>query len=126
MFEDSPYVPDNHIGTAPDYAQAVAKGENHWMFVAGQNLTHRPGSAPTPLFFENALAPTWPPIWQETWLPNSNQGRTLNGKILAAFTVGSVHWVKLVKTAQGLTLPESAYPAEWKTHPPRILDVEDN
>lgn len=121
----SPYVPDNHIGAAPDYVQAVAKGENHWMIVAGQNLTHRPGSAPTPLFFENALAPTWPPIWQETWLPNSNRGRTLDGKILVAYADGSVHWVKLVKTPQGLTLPESAYPAEWKIHPPRILDVED-
>lgn len=122
---DSPYVPDNHIGVAPDYAQAVARGENHWMLVAGQKLPHRPGSAPIPLFFENALAPTWPPIWQETWLPNSNRGRTLDGKIIVTYTDGSVHWVKLVKTPQGLTLPESAYPAEWKIHPPRILDVED-
>ena len=56
----SPYEPDNIIGEAPDYEDALQAGENHWAMTKG--LTSQ-SAKDTPLIFENPALSSWPPFW---------------------------------------------------------------
>jgi len=56
----SPFVHDNDVGLAPDFAKAVGQGENHWMVMDGLK-DNSPENMP--VVFENALQATWPPVW---------------------------------------------------------------
>lgn len=118
----SPYTGDKKIGAAPDFAEAAGAGENHWMLVGGLTLK-APGT--TPFFFENAVAPTWPPVWKDGWFITRERGRSWHGQVMVYRMDGSLGLELLQASPQGLTLPASAYPEAWQSRPPRILDVED-
>lgn len=89
----SPYHPDNNIGDAPDYVEALRPGENHWAMTRG--LTERaPGD--TPLVFENPLHASWPPYWDATFSWTSKSGRAWpSGSIIVGRNDGSVGSQKL-------------------------------
>lgn len=119
----SPFVPDNRIGTAPEFAEAVGKGENHWMLFGGLNFKNMSGD--TPMLIENAATATWPPVWRKGWTMPEVRGRTWRGKIIMVRMDMSQTSVTLEETEKGLVLPASAYPEPWQAKPPKILDVED-
>ena len=48
----SPFLPDGNVGQAPDFAEAVGPGENHWMLVDGLN---EKSEGMLPVVFENAV-----------------------------------------------------------------------
>ena len=120
----SPYVPDNELGTPPDYSQALEAGENHWAMTKG--LTD---SAPgdTPLVFENPAVKSWPPLWDTRLQGVAQPGRVWKGgKIIVGRADGSVNTEKLSDASpmaslapvkDGKNLFEMAGPQE-------ILDVE--
>ncbi|TDU68066.1 hypothetical protein EI77_03183 [Prosthecobacter fusiformis] len=125
-------LPDKNFGAAPDYAQALMPGENHWMFTAGLSAT-----APShyPLVMEDAVTSTWPPQWSPSsksffsFAPPKNRpsgSAWKDGSILAAFNDGSVQPVKLTLKNGILSLPKSVLKPEGKTPLPelKILDVE--
>jgi hypothetical protein len=90
----SRYVPDGDVGKAPDFAEAVRPGENHWMVVNG--LTDS-SPALTPLVFENALEASWPPYWDGSAYGKVRQrGQTWKkGKIILGLNDNSVSVEKL-------------------------------
>ncbi len=84
----SPYLPDNDLGEAPNYAEAVESGENHWMMVNG--LTSSSGGA-IPLIFENALDTNTNPQWDGAAAGQTLRGRTWsNGRVIICTGDGSV------------------------------------
>ena len=109
----SPFNGDNNIGTAPDYTEAVAPNENHWMLVAGLNEKSDPGA---PIVFENALSTTLPLTWDTANAGKPVRGRTWRGgKIVVGLNDNSVSVIKLSKKPTPvLNLPPGT----------RILDIE--
>ncbi|WP_176159626.1 hypothetical protein [Prosthecobacter debontii] len=118
----SPYLADGDLGVEPDFAQAVGPGENHWMLVGHLKMN---SAGNTPLFFENALSPNWPLQWRDGWNMPEIRGRTWRGTVLVYHMDGSMNAVRLDQGREGLVLPDSAFPFQWRTKAPKILDVED-
>ena len=120
----SPYVPDNNLGEAPDYRQALEPGENHWAMTKG--LTNK-ADGNTPLVFENPAVKSWPPLWDTRLQGVAQPGRVWKGnKIIVGCADGSVNIEKLKEGEQltslapvkdGKNLFELAGPHE-------VLDVE--
>lgn len=111
----SPFVPDNKIGEAPLFSQAVAPGENHWMLLRDQTDT---SFGNTPLLIENALTTTWPPRWDMTAQGEPKPGRVWkNGQIIIGWNDGSVQICKLLPdgTLDGAS-PEARGPQAWADH----------
>ena len=54
------YTPNNDIGQAPSYGNALMPGENHWAMTSGQTDT---SVGSMPLVFENPATNSWPPVW---------------------------------------------------------------
>jgi hypothetical protein len=131
----SRFMGDKNLGEAPDYAQALEAGENHWMMIANQSNTT---PAHYPVLLENGADVSWPP----RWLPETSyvarrfaewtgehppRGRSWEkGTILVGFNDASIQTVKLELQDGLLALPESVLKPEGKEPLPelRILDVE--
>lgn len=89
----SKYVPDNNIGEAPQFAQALEAGENHWAMTAG--VTKDSGVF-TPVIFENPDVAIWPPWWNADAASKAAKGRTWrNAKIIVGFHDSSVQAIQL-------------------------------
>ena len=120
----SPYVPDNNLGDAPDYRQALEHGENHWAMTKG--VTDK-ADGNTPLVFENPAVKSWPPLWDTRLQGVAKPGRVWTGnKIVVGRADGSVYveklkdgepLVSLAPVKDGKNLFELAGPHE-------VLDVE--
>lgn len=122
----SPFIVDNDIGVAPNYAQALEAGENHWAMVKGLTLNT---DGKIPLIFENPKVATWPPQWDVKTPGQDKRGRMWrDATVLVARCDGSVKMERLAvgesSTAtlkavkDGKNIFELAGPHE-------ILDVED-
>ncbi len=121
--KQSPFQPDGYIGQAPEFLEAVAAGENHWMMIAGQNIK---SGGTRPLVFENALKPVWP----LAWLPHHylQRGRTWrNGKIIIGRNDGSVNVETLEKHSGELRLSDSTLKAFGMPSLTdiKVLDIEE-
>ncbi|WP_395745539.1 type II secretion system protein [Prosthecobacter sp.] len=82
------YNPDNNIGRAPDYGNALMPGENHWSLTAGQKDT---SVGSMPLVFENPASIAWPPQWNADVAGQIQPGRTWPGsQIIIGRNDGSV------------------------------------
>ncbi|MFZ2276719.1 MAG: type II secretion system protein [Prosthecobacter sp.] len=82
------YNPDNNIGKAPSYGNALMPGENHWALTSGQTDT-TVGSMP--LVFENPATNSWPPVWNADVAGQIQPGRTWpGGQIIIGRNAGSV------------------------------------
>jgi hypothetical protein len=92
----SRYNPDNNIGTAPVFAQALTPGENHWAMTQGlQNSS----SSQTPLVFEAPAEASWPPKWDADAGGRPMRGRAWpGGKIVIGRNDGSVETMRLEST----------------------------
>jgi hypothetical protein len=90
----SPFVHDNDVGLAPDFAKAVGQGENHWMVMDGLK-----DNSPEfmPVVFENALQATWPPVWDGSpYEETRKRGQTWKkSKIVIGYNDSSVSLEKL-------------------------------
>lgn len=85
----SPYVPDNNIGIAPDFKEALKPGENHWAMTKGLSDE---SSGNAPLVFENPAVASWPPYWDASVNGASKPGRAWRtGKIIIGRNDGSVN-----------------------------------
>ncbi len=117
------FVPDGKIGTAPDFKEAVKRGENHWALVAGQ-ATGTTGNFP--LIFENALDASWPPKWNAGSAGQLRRGRVWRGnKIIVGHNDNTINVEKLVEFQDGLSLPELVVPGKASGIPElKVLDVE--
>ncbi len=82
------YNPDNNIGQAPNYGQALMPGENHWAMTANQTDAT---FGNMPVVFENPSSPSWPPLWNADVAGQIAPGRTWpGGKIIIGLNDGSV------------------------------------
>jgi len=82
------YNPDNNIGKAPDYRNALMPGENHWAMTSGQTDTT---TGSMPLVFENPVTNSWPPVWNAGVAGQIQPGRTWPGsQIIIGRNDGSV------------------------------------
>jgi hypothetical protein len=89
----SPFRPDGKIGRAPDFAEAVKAGENHWAMTKG--ITEADPDK-TPLIFENPSEATWPPKWNADLTGKMQPGRVWKGgRIIVGFKDGSVEVLHL-------------------------------
>ncbi len=96
----SPYLGDNNVGTAPDYAEALEPGENHWAMTRGLK-DDSPGDCP--LVFENPAQATWPPRWDGEHAGQAYPGRAWKGdKIIVGNNDGSVTVGKLIRDGNPL------------------------
>lgn len=94
----SPYQPDNSIGEAPQFSEALMAGENHWVLTQGQTDS---SSAVMPLVFENPVAIGWPPTWNADIAGQLQRGRTWRGgKIIIGLNDNSVS-VERLEAARG-------------------------
>ena len=85
---NSPYEPDNLIGSPPEFKQALEAGENHWAMTKGLSDS-ADGNAP--LIFENPVEASWPPMWNCNEAGKKVPGRSWrSGKIIVARNDGSV------------------------------------
>jgi type II secretory pathway pseudopilin PulG len=90
----SEFIPDNEIGSAPDFMKTLSSGECHWMLVKGQSDE---SSGNMPLVFENTLDVSWPPRWDGS----APEGRRKRGQawrvrgIIIGRNDGSVQMEKL-------------------------------
>lgn len=102
----SPFVGDNNIGTAPDFAEALKARENHWAMTKG--LTDS-ANGNAPLIFEHAnVGGAWPPMWNCEVAGKSVEGRAWkSGKIIIARNDGSVMAEQLEST-RGTDVPLKA------------------
>ncbi|MBB5031265.1 type II secretion system protein [Prosthecobacter vanneervenii] len=97
------YTPDNSLGAAPDFRQALTPGENHWALTAGQTDT---AVGSMPLVFENPASPGWPPQWNANMAGQIAPGRTWpGGKIIIGRNDGSVS-VETLSDAKGMVGPK--------------------
>jgi len=82
------YNPDNNIGKAPDYGNALMPGENHWAMTGFQNDA---AVGSMPLVFENPSTTSWPPLWNADVAGRIEPGRTWpGGQIIIGRNDGSV------------------------------------
>lgn len=89
----SRFVPDGHIGSAPDFRQALEPGECHWIL-----LKHQKDSSPgnVPVVVENALETGWPPRWDVSDQAGNRKGRARGERrIIIGRNDGSVAVEKL-------------------------------
>ena len=93
----SPYEPDNNIGEAPNYEEALKAGENHWAMVKGLSDS---ASGNAPLVFENPTSGGgWPPMWNCNVAGQKKEGRAWkSGKIIIGRNDGSVNGETLEAT----------------------------
>lgn len=121
----SPFTPDNNIGTAPDFTEALKPGECHWMMTAGLNELM---DGNIPFVFENTLYPD-PPLRWRTDDAKPSRGRSWNrhqiviGRLDGSATVFDLKPDGTAITSEGphhskqthLNLPQ----------PFKILDIEE-
>ncbi len=82
------YNPDNDIGRAPGYDNALMAGENHWAMTGFQNDTT---VSSMPIVFENPSSTSWPPLWNADVAGQIQPGRTWPGsQIIIGRNDGSV------------------------------------
>lgn len=82
------YTPNNDIGQAPNYANALLPGENHWAMTGNQTDTT---VGNMPIVFENPVSISWPPLWNADAAGQIVPGRTWpGGKIIIGRNDGSV------------------------------------
>ncbi len=82
------YNPDNNIGNAPGYSNALMPGENHWAMTGGKMDT---AVGSMPLVFENPATTDWPPRWNADVAGQIQPGRTWPGsQIIIGRNDGSV------------------------------------
>jgi prepilin-type N-terminal cleavage/methylation domain-containing protein len=94
----SKYIPDNNIGEAPEYSEALESNENHWAMTKG--LTDSSSSV-TPVVFENPKDAAWPPKWDADAAGKKMKGRAWRGgKIIVGFNDSSVQTIPL-ESAKG-------------------------
>ncbi len=80
--------PDNNIGQAPNYGNALMPGENHWAMTGNQTDTTQGNM---PIVFENPTSVSWPPLWNADVAGQIQPGRTWpGGKIIIGRNDGSV------------------------------------
>jgi prepilin-type N-terminal cleavage/methylation domain-containing protein len=80
--------PDNNIGQAPNYGNALMPGENHWAMTGNQTDTT---VGNMPIVFENPVSISWPPLWNADVAGQIQPGRTWpGGKIIIGRNDGSV------------------------------------
>jgi type II secretory pathway pseudopilin PulG len=86
---NSPYQGDNNIGTPPNFAQALERGENAWCLTKGLSDS---ASGNAPLIFEAPTEPaSWPPMWNADAAGQKVPGRAWkSGKIIIGRNDGSV------------------------------------
>lgn len=117
----SRFMPDKHIGVAPDYDQALIAGENHWAMSAGLRLTK--SRVRLPLIFENPVDATWPPRWRADSIGKPLPGRAnYGGKVIVGFNDGGAELVELQQIGDRMHLPLHIY-ALHKKSPLPILKV---
>jgi prepilin-type N-terminal cleavage/methylation domain-containing protein len=99
----SPYEPDNNIGEAPDYDEALKAGENHWALTKGLSDS---SSGNAPLVFENPVGgASWPPMWNCNAAGQKKEGRAWkSGKIIVGRNDGSVAGEQL-ESVKGDSVP---------------------
>jgi hypothetical protein len=95
----SPYVPDGNIGTAPEFAQALEAGENHWAMTAGLGAS---ASGEIPAIYENPAVAAWPPKWNARAVGKSVPGRTWSHGVIVGFNDTSVD-VRELESSEGTT-----------------------
>ena len=92
---ESPFTQDGIIGTAPDFAQALQTGENHWAMTKG--LTDA-SSGNCPLVFENPALASWPPRWDGRLVGVAKPGRVWKSdRVIVGRNDGSVGWEQLTR-----------------------------
>ena len=97
---NSPYVGDNNVGKAPEYAQALQARENHWAMTKG--LTDA-SDGDCPLVFENPAVASWPPLWDSRLVDVAQPGRIWKGgRIVVGRNDGSVQTEKLAMVGNPL------------------------
>lgn len=85
--------PDNNIGEAPDFNEAVEEGENHWAMT--KELTDS-SKAMTPLVMEAPESTGWPPMWNADAAGKKTKGRAWKGgKVIVGFCDSSVQPIDL-------------------------------
>ena len=102
--KSSKYFPDNNIGEAPEYTEALQAGENHWAMTKG--LTDS-SPALMPVVFENPVATGWPPQWNADAAGKKVKGRAWRGgKIIVGFNDSSVQAIQLEAAKGGSVGPK--------------------
>lgn len=87
------YFPDNQVGDAPEFKEALEAFENHWAMTKGVTDKSNPKM---PLVFENPVSGGWPPAWNCDAAGRKEKGRAWRGgKIIVGFNDGSVETIKL-------------------------------
>ncbi len=82
------YTPNNDIGQAPNYGNALMPGENHWAMTGNQTDTT---VGNMPIVYENPVSISWPPLWNADVAGQIAPGRTWpGGKIIIGRNDGSV------------------------------------
>ena len=101
---NSPYLGDNNVGNAPEYAQALQARENHWAMTKGL-ADDSPGNSP--LLFENPALASWPPRWDSRLIDVPKPGRIWKGgRIVIGRNDGSVQSERLSKSERPLVTLE--------------------
>ncbi len=101
----SMFIPDNNIGTAPSFDQALQANENHWALTQGQTTS---SNGIMPLVFENPLAPSWPPHWNCDAAGQPKPGRAWRGgKIIIGRNDNSVNVESLASKKGGSVGPKA-------------------
>ncbi|OAI56997.1 hypothetical protein AYO49_00315 [Verrucomicrobiaceae bacterium SCGC AG-212-N21] len=119
----SRYTPDGLIGAAPEYADAVTPGENHWAMTKGLDDSS-PGGIP--LVFENPADATWSPTWNPDMAGRNVKGRTWSGgKVIIGTNDTSVELMKLT-SPKGTRVPLKPYGVEGKNLFEQYLDNPDD
>lgn len=102
----SKYTPDSNIGGAPDFAEALEAGENHWTMTKGVTAISNPK---TPLVFENPIVASWPPKWNCDAAGKREKGRAWRGgKIIVGFKDGTAEIIRLESAKGSSVLPARA------------------
>ena len=123
--KSSKFVPDNNVGEAPQFAQALEAGENHWAMTAG--VTKDSGEL-TPVVFENPAVASWPPLWNADAASKAAKGRTWRkAKIIVSFHDSSVQAIQLNPKIGPAVGPERAADGKdifTRTSPSmKVLDI---
>jgi hypothetical protein len=127
---NSPFLPDGNIGSAPDFAQAVQPGENHWAMTKGLEDNSSGG---IPLVYENPAEFAGEPLWNADAAGQRVKGRAWTGaKIIVGTLDTSVELMKLASLT-GTRVRQKALGSEGKNiftqytqePPPVILQMLD-
>jgi hypothetical protein len=123
---ESMFVPDKNIGKAPDFADAVKAGENHWAMTA--DLTDS-SSGSTPLIYENPTKAEWPAKWNPSGGPARSKGQAwADNSIVVGMNDGSAQAMKLLPGKGAATVlapdPKTGKEVFDSSSPETVLDVE--